>query len=245
VPGLAKALIQSWIRGPSILTSRSGPGFRAAVTIQKTPIDWNGNRIFILSPARASGIRANQITSPRAEFDLAKQLRQRGAALGDVFSFISGLYFRGKWAYARAFAAPPANLAGAYVITASAGLLPPETHVTLDELFRICAGDVHLENPLYRQPLERDLRKLSRQAGSECEFVLLGSIATPKYVEPMLEILRDRLVFPVEFIGRGDMSRGGLLLRAASAGTQLTYVQLGTASRHGPRPPKLARRQSA
>ena len=212
------------------------------MTNQKTSTDRNGNRIFVLSPARASGIRANQITSPRAEFNLAKQLRQQGAALGDVFSFISGLYFRGKWTYARAFAAPPANLAGAYIITASAGLLPPETQVTLEELSQICAGDVHLDNPLYRQPLERDLRKLSRQAGSQCEFVLLGSIATPKYVEPMLEILRDQLVFPLEFIGRGDMSRGGLLLRAASSGTQLTYVQLRTASRHGPRPPRLARR---
>src|SRR5215472_4621153 len=155
-------------------TSTPRPGFLAAVTIQKRPIHRNGTRIFILSPARASGVRANQITSPSAEFNLAKRLRQQGAALGEVFSFISGLYFRGKLAYARAFAAPPSNLAGAYVITASAGLLPPETWVTLDQLCQICAGEVHLDNPLYRQPLERDLRKLSRQAGPECEFVLLG-----------------------------------------------------------------------
>lgn len=215
------------------------------MTTLTTPLDQNGTRIFILSPARISGIRASQITSERAEFELAKQLRQRGATLGEVFSFISGLYFRGKWAYARAFAAPPANLAAAYVITASAGLVPPETWVTLHQLCEICAGDVHLDNPGYRQPLERDLRKLSQEASADCQFVLLGSIATPKYIEPLLEILKERLVFPAEFVGRGDMSRGGLLLRCVSAGTELTYVNLGTVARHGPRPPKLTPRRSS
>ncbi|MBV9182373.1 MAG: hypothetical protein JO356_13770 [Acidobacteria bacterium] len=186
-----------------------------------------------------SGVRASQVTSERAQFALAKKLREQGASLGEVFSFISGLYFRGKWAYARAFAAPPSDLAGAYVITASAGLVPPETRVTLEQLREICSGDVHLANPHYRGPLDRDLAQLSRRASSGCQFVLLGSIATSKYVEPLLEIFQERLLFPAEFVGRGDMSRGGLLLRSVSAGTELTYVKLGSALRHGPRPPKL------
>ena len=205
-------------------------------------LNQDGRRIFILSPARISGIRAGQITNQGAEFNLAKQFRQTGAQLGEIFSFISGLYFRGKWAYARAFAAPPPNLGAAYVITASAGLLPPETWVTRQQLSEICSGDVDLDNPGYRQPLERDLRKLAREAGHNCQFVLLGSIATAKYVEPLVDILRERLVFPAEFVGRGDMSRGGLLLRCVSAGTQLTYVNLGTIPRHGARPAKLAPR---
>ena len=47
--------------------------------------------------------------SDRATFDLAVRLRgPGGAALGEVFSFMSGLYFRGKLAYARTFPAPPA-----------------------------------------------------------------------------------------------------------------------------------------
>src|SRR5438552_2421090 len=71
-------------------------------------------------------------------------------------------------------------------------------------------------------------------------IVLLGSIATPKYVDPLLEIFGERLLFPAEFAGRGDMSRGGLMLRCVSAGVQLTYVPLASAARHGPKPPKLA-----
>jgi hypothetical protein len=35
------------------------------------------------------------------------------------------------------------------------------------------------------------------------------------------------------------MSRGGLLLRCARAGEELTYVPVQGAVRHGPRPPKL------
>jgi hypothetical protein len=80
-----------------------------------------------------------------------------------------------------------------------------------------------------------------------CKVVLLGSVATPKYVEPLLGIFGERLMFPAEFAGRGDMSRGGLMLRCARSGEQLTYVPVATAMRHGPRPPKLpkAPRQSA
>ncbi|MCU1297949.1 MAG: hypothetical protein JWO91_2227 [Acidobacteriaceae bacterium] len=189
-----------------------------------------------------SGIRARQITSDSARFELARRLRKDGVSLGELFSFISGLYFRGKLAYARAFAKAPPKLPGAYVITAGAGLVTPDTPVTLDQLREICAGDVDAGNTRYRASLDRDLKSLSEAAGPDCQFVLLGSIATPKYVKPLLEILRERLFLPAEFIGRGDMSRGGLLLRCASAGTQLTYVPVATAARHGPRPPKLARR---
>jgi hypothetical protein len=208
-------------------------------------MDLKPNRIFVLSPARFSGVRARQVVSERSQLDLARQLRQGGATLGELFSFMSGLYFRGKWAYARAFAQAPANLAGAYVITASAGLIPPETRVTLEQVHEICAGDVDPGNPHYRTPLDRDLRRLSERATSDCQFVLLGSITTTKYVEPLLEILGERLYFPAEFIGRGDMSRGGLLLRCVSGGIELTYVPLGTAVCHGPRPPKLERQRKA
>jgi hypothetical protein len=69
--------------------------------------------------------------------------------------------------------------------------------------------------------------------------VLLGSIASPKYVEPLLEIFGEQLVFPQEFVGRGDMSRGGLLLRCCSSGSQLDYAAVGTSVRHGKRPGKL------
>ena len=69
--------------------------------------------------------------------------------------------------------------------------------------------------------------------------MLLGSIATGKYVDPLLAVLGERLRFPADFVGRGDMSRGGLLLRCARAGTELTYVAVRDAARRGPRPPRL------
>src|SRR5262249_32645808 len=71
--------------------------------------------------------------------------------------------------------------------------------------------------------------------------VLLGSIASDKYVELLLEILGQRLLFPVDFVGRGDMSRGGLMLRAARSGTELPYGPVQGAVRRGPRPPRLPR----
>ena len=41
------------------------------------------------------------------------------------------------------------------------------------------------------------------------------------------------------FVGRGDMSRGGLLLRHARSGVELDYLPLRGATRHGARPPRL------
>lgn len=201
-------------------------------------------RVFLLSPANASGSRANLLLGDGAAFPMARRLRQDGLPLGEVFSFISGLYFRGKLAYAQAFANPPANAPGVLVITACAGLLSPGELVTQEELRTISVAPVEAREPRYRIPLERDARILAAQIGSKCEVVLLGSIATPKYVEPLLAIFGERLRFPAEFAGRGDMSRGGLMLRCVLERVQLRYVPVLTAGRHGPRPaklPKLAR----
>src|SRR5438552_14190544 len=57
---------------------------------------------------------------------IARRLRNQGVPLGEVFSFISGLYFRGKLAYAEKFAEVAGDVRAAYVITASAGLIPCE-----------------------------------------------------------------------------------------------------------------------
>jgi hypothetical protein len=196
-------------------------------------------RVFLLSPANAAGIRAQLILREDASFPLARRLREYGAPLGEVFSFISGLYFRGKLAYATAFAQPPKGAPGALVITACGGLLPPELLVTREDLSRISGGPVDADEPGYRLPLERDARQLAKMIGSKCEVVLLGSVATSKYVEPLLGIFGERLFFPVEFAGRGDMSRGGLMLRCVREGVPLNYVSLRTGPRHGNKPPKL------
>ena len=197
------------------------------------------HRIFLLSPANAAGLRANLIVSDTAKSPLAQRLRQTGASLGEIFTFISGLYFRGKLTYAKTFVQPPGGLAGVYVITACAGLIPADTILNAGQLREISAASIDAANSRYRVPLERDARILHDLIGKNCEIVLLGSIATPKYVEPLLGIFGDRLLFPSEFVGRGDMSRGGLMLRCAREGVQLTYVPVATAVRHGAKPPKL------
>ncbi len=196
-------------------------------------------RIFLLSPANIAGIRAKLLLNPNAKGALAQRLRAEGAALGEVFSFISGLYFRGKLAYARAFAAPRPGVPGNLVITAGGGLVPPETIVTLNRLQEISAADVDLNDARYCEPLVRDARILAGIAGPECQVVLLGSIASSKYLSPLLTIFGERLCFPKEFIGRGDLSRGGLMLRCVRAGVQLAYVPVAETPRHGPRPPRL------
>lgn len=197
------------------------------------------HRIFLLSPANLAGIRAGYVLNAAAEFDLACRLRRDGAPLGELFSFISGLYFRGKLSYAQTFGAPPIGLSGSFVITATAGLLRPDTIVTTERLREWAANDIHAGERRYRDALERDCRLLSQSLGDSYEIVLLGSIATSKYVDPLLAVFREHLLFPIEFVGRGDMSRGGLMLRAVEAGTELSYAPAFNAIRHGKRPPKL------
>ncbi len=199
--------------------------------------------VFLLSPASTGGERARLLFREQARFDLALQLRTpEGALLGDVFSFLSGLYFRGKLTYARVFARPPAGAPGVLVITPSEGLRSPDILVTLDRLRGYSKVPIDLAEKRYRQPLERDAKGLFELVGPECDVVLLGSVATGKYVEPLTEVFGRRLLFPTDFVGRGDMSRGGLLLRAAADQRELGYGPIAGAIRHGARPEKLTPR---
>jgi hypothetical protein len=196
-------------------------------------------RIFVLSPANTSGDRARLLLEPQGKSALAAKLRRESATIGEIYSFISALYFRGKLAYAQAFAEPPPQVPGILVITPGRGLLAPETPITLADLRQVALTSVDAGNPRYREPLEHHARILAEAAGDDCEIVLLGSIATTKYMEPLLEVFGARLLFPSEFVGRGDMSRGGLMLRCMRAGVQLTYVPAATAIRRGSRPSRL------
>ena len=198
------------------------------------------SRVFLLSPARCDGERAKLIFNPRAAFPLARSLHEgEGAELGEVFSFLSGLYFRGKLAYARAFGSAPVGVPGVLVITTERGLLPPETRVTLDDL-RACARvDIAVGDERYQAPLRRDAEALAARLRGDGDAVLLGSIATGKYADTLIELFGERLLFPSDFVGRGDMSRGGLLLRQVREGRELDYAPIAGAIRHGTRPPKL------
>jgi len=205
-------------------------------------------RLFILSPAHCGGRRAKQALAPGAAFPLAEGLRSRaGVPLGDLFSFVSGLYFRGKLTYARRFVLPPLDEGtrgnavvgdGIYIITPTAGLRTPETPVTERAVREFACGDIDLGNAAYRRPLEASAEALAREIG-DAQVVLLGSIASPKYVDILLGIFGTRLLFPAEFVGRGDMSRGGLLLRRAAEGVELDYIPVAGAARRGTRPPRL------
>ena len=196
-------------------------------------------RIFILSPASCSGRRVALLFNERADFFLARQLREHGATLGEVFSFLSGLYFRGKLTYARAFSGAATGAGEIWTITAGRGLVDPQTIVRLDDLRAFAAVRIDAKEPRYREPLVRDAVALAAKLPAAGRAVLLGSIASNKYVEILHAAFGDRLVFPQAFVGRGDMSRGGLLLRAVDAGEELAYVPVMGSVRRGAPPARL------
>jgi hypothetical protein len=203
-------------------------------------------RIFLLSPARLDGKRAQLLFQPVTMFPVARRLHSTaGAPIGEIFSFLSGLYFRGKLAYAEAFARPPKGLtSGVFVITPNRGLLAPSVRVTLDDLADLAKTDVDPGAAEFRKPLQRDAEALARALGPRGEPVLLGSVATPKYVEVLLSAFPQDLLFPTEFVGRGDMSRGGLMLRCVDAHLELAYAPVRGAILRGGRPPKLPPRST-
>jgi hypothetical protein len=203
------------------------------------PADLNPYPLFLLSPANLSGRRAQILLSAKAQFDLAVRLRATGVSLGEAFSFVSGLYFRGKLAYASAFGRHTQENPGIFVITTNRGLVPPETLITLDDVRSFASIDLAGSGDTFRDALQRDAQRLSTSMTAERCVVLLGSIATGKYADALIDVFGDRLLFPSEFVGRGDMSRGGLMLRQASAGRELTYIPVAGAVRRGKRPPKL------
>lgn len=179
------------------------------------------------------------LLSERASFALAERLRSsEGAPIGEVFSFLSGLYFRGKLAYVRQFVRSGEGSA-ALVITPSRGLVEVDTPVTREDLVEFATIDIATNDARFREPFERDVARLATR--DSVPVVLLGSVATGKYVDALVELLGERLLFPGDFVGRGDMSRGGLMLRRAREGRELDYIPVAGAVRHGPRPPKLSR----
>jgi hypothetical protein len=202
--------------------------------------------IFLLSPARCSTERARALTAQRGASELAQQLHsQDGAPLGELFAFLSSLYFRGKLAYARAFARPARETAGVFVIAPGEGLTLESEHISADRMRAYAEVEVHHENAAFAAPLLRDALALAARAGDDARFVLLGSIASAKYVAPLQQAFGERLLFPTDFVGRGDMSRGGLLLRATADQRELEYSPVLGAIVRGPRPPRLPPRRRA
>jgi hypothetical protein len=190
------------------------------------------SKIFLLSPANTSGLRAKQLISPNASFEAARLYRSvEGVPIALAFAFMSALYFRGKISYALHFANPSPE--GVFVIAPGFGLVPYDWRVTEERMKVMSKTDVDVRLPKYRKPLERDAVAIAETLDAGAEVVLLGSVATGKYVDVLLPLFRDRLRFPAAFAGLGDMSRGGLLLRAVRANRELEYTTLD-APRHRP-----------
>ena len=180
--------------------------------------------VMLLSPANLSGRRGHLLLDSAARFELARALRSaQGAPLGDVFSFVSGLYFRGKREYARAFARPPEGVAGGLVMTAGGGLCPLDEHVSAERMQRWASVSIDERNPHFTAPLLRHASELLEACPGATRFVLLGSVATNKYVAPLLEVFGERLFYPRDFKGRGDMSRGSLMLSCVREQRELEY----------------------
>lgn len=174
------------------------------------------------------------LLNPRAMFNLAVRLRQGLATLGEVFSFCSSLYFRGKLAYATRFC-PPLPEGLVCVITPNRGLVPPDVRVDTDAIAAFGGTDVDADNPDYRGPLEQHAHEIRKMLRPEGRVILLGSIASEKYRDVLLPIFGEKLHFPPSFVGRGDMSRGGLLLRHAKAGQPLEFTPVSGAKLRGRR----------
>ena len=197
-------------------------------------------RVFLLSPANVAGKRARILLNPNADFELAQRLRTGvGVPLGEAFAFMSGLYFRGKLAYARAFAIAPDGCDGVLIITSNRGLVSADALVTPADLQAYCEVPIDGRENRYTQPLVRDAAALAALCANDCSIVLLGSVASGKYVDHLLPIFDTRLLFPKEFVGRGDLSRGGLLLRSVTANRLLTHIPVVSTARRGSRQPKL------
>ena len=189
------------------------------------------SRIFSLSPANCNGLRARWVLKKSSRSDLAMRLRSAGVSLGEVVTYLSARYFRGKLAYARNFAEPPSSCPGILIITPTAGLLAHDTLIRLSRLRGFGRVPIHVKNQTYRAALRRSAKDLVNELGTECQIVLLGSVATGKYLDILGPIFGARLRVPAEFVGLGDMARGGLLLRCVRENRQLNYVEVASVVR--------------
>lgn len=195
-------------------------------------------RIFLISPAFVGGERAKLLLNPHANFAHARQFHREGLPLSEVFTFASGLYFRGKIAYATHFAQAERGDV-VRVITSNRGLMDPKTLVGPRDLLSFGTTEIDDADPRYHKPLLRDAAILAAKIGPAGAAILLGSIATPKYRRVLLQAFGPRLLFPSEFVGRGDLSRGALLLDATRTDEELEYLRVHDAVLTGKRVPRV------
>jgi hypothetical protein len=127
----------------------SSPASESAPSDYSPPL----SRVFLLSPANTSAIRGQLLLNGNSEFEMAQRIRRQGAPLGELFSFISSLYFRGKLAYAEAFSQSLTGFPSTLIMTSSRGLLPPQTVIRLDDLVEMSGVPIDPADARYREPL--------------------------------------------------------------------------------------------
>jgi hypothetical protein len=153
--------------------------------------------------------------------------------LGEVFSFLSGLYFRGKLEYARAFARPAADAWGVRIITMTDGLVSPDTLISSADLDRY--ADYQGSVPARTSPLETTARALLERIGHEADVVLLGSVGTGKYSDVLTPIFGQQLLFPRDVLHVGQLARGAIFLQRTKELKELEYVPVADIVRRGGR----------
>src|SRR5919108_284092 len=146
--------------------------------------------VFLLSPASCSGTRAQMLLKSRTS-PLTARMADGGAPIGEVFTFMSSLYFRGKLAYATAFGAPPRGWSGALVIAPGRGLLGADVLIRIVDLQEMAEVPIDEDEPRYREPLVQHATALHRALGPDGRAVLLGSVATEKSAPPLIDVLGD------------------------------------------------------
>jgi hypothetical protein len=191
-------------------------------------------KAFLISPATAHGPRARSLWRPGSNSTLARQLREEGVPLGDVFTFLSGLYFRGKLEYARAFAHPSGEeTGGVYIITMTDGLVSPDARISLADLERYALCREGAAAAI--STLESTARGLFQRIGSDGGVILLGSVGTGKYTDLLAPIFGERLLFPRDVLHIGQLARGALFLHRARERHELDYIPVAEIIRAGRR----------
>jgi hypothetical protein len=93
----------------------------------------------------------------------------------------------------------------------------------VSELRDMACVPIDVDEPRYRGPMERDAQRLADAIGAQGEVVLLGSIATPKYVDVLRAILGPRLRFPrgIRWARGHEPRRADAAARASARGADL------------------------
>lgn len=179
--------------------------------------------LFLLSPANLGGERARLLTSAQARFPAAARYRQGGLTIGEAFAWISSLYFRAKLHYARRFGSLATGSA-VLVIAPGFGLVPEDWPLSSDRWRRLRRVPVDPRRPAFRRPLATACDELRQRLSADDRIVFLGGLSAERYLSVLGPALGPHLLIPRDFVSRGQMQRGSLLLRAIRDDEELVYA---------------------